>query len=86
MNDYIIEKPNPKRNPFKSSTIIDCDKVFYTDSINYSELSKTNIRENISDDLFKKIKELVKGKKRVKIDEEELINLNKKYVSKIKHE
>ncbi|MBU4693260.1 hypothetical protein KQ876_03555 [Mycoplasma sp. CSL7491-lung] len=82
MNDFIIEEPNPLRNPFKRWTIIDCDKVFYTNSINYSELSKTNIRENISDDLFEKIEELIKGKRRVKIDEKELMNLNKKYVSK----
>lgn len=78
MMHYWDEQPDITRNPFLRPTRIDCDKVFATSSVEYSDRLKTTSRPDVCDSLFQAvITELDKdGYRTVEVNEEELRNLN----------
>ena len=52
---YIDEEADIARNPFRSKTRIDCDKVFRSFHVGYSDSLLTTDRSDICDDLFQMI-------------------------------
>ena len=78
INSFVDEQADITRNPFVHSTRIDCDKVFTTDSVVYSEDLLTDRRRNVSDDLFCDIQKKLNDKpfQKIPLDEDDLVNLN----------
>lgn len=54
-NHYCDELPDINRNPFITSTRIDCDKLFIADQVSFSLKMRTTTRHDVCDDLFSKI-------------------------------
>ncbi|MGZ9414298.1 hypothetical protein [Mycoplasma sp. 5370] len=79
ITNYHKEVPNIKRNPFTKATLIDLDKVFITSKVKYDDRMKTEIRSNISDDLFNDLKNKLKDSQIniINLNEQELKLLNK---------
>lgn len=46
------ETPDIRRNPFKSETRIDCDKLFATSTIAYDDRLKTTVRPDVCADVM----------------------------------
>ena len=78
INSFVDEQADITRNPFVHSTRIDCDKVFTTDSVVYSEDLLTDRRRNVSDDLFGDIQKKLNDNpfQKIPLDEDDLVNLN----------
>lgn len=78
MTHYRDEQPDITRNPFQRPTRIDCDKVFATSSVEYSDGLKTTNRPDVCDSLFRAVlTELNKdGYSTVNVNETELEKLN----------
>lgn len=78
IDHYVLEQADIRRNPFNHITIIDCDKVFFTKSVNYSDKLKTTNREDVCHNTFSKVMdELVKdGFSSISLNENELCSLN----------
>ena len=76
---FIDEPVDLARNPFTRTTRIDCDKLFATESVNYSEKLIASRRCDVCQELYNKVvSELEKdGWDDVSIgDEQKLIELN----------
>lgn len=76
---FIDEKPDSTRNPFSRTTRIDCDKLFSTEKVNYSDALLTSSRCDICQELHDNIVTELEadGWADVPIDNEtELIKLN----------
>lgn len=78
MKHYCDEQPDLTRNPFQRATRIDCDKLFTTSSVEYSDGLKTTTRPDVCDDLFYDIVlELnADGFDVISVDEDKLRSLN----------
>lgn len=76
----IIEKPNINRNPFRRTTLIDCDKLFLTDNVRISNSLLAEDRKDVCDDLFEDIKSLTNRPTIEKhlLESEILVKLNPK--------
>lgn len=76
VKNYIMEKKNPDRNPFKKTTLIDCDKIFRVKNVRIN-LSLLTDPRNICKDLHKKVNLKLKGTPSVyELNREELKILN----------
>lgn len=75
---FIDEEPDIERNPFRRTTRLDCDKLFSTDTVDYSPSMKTPSRNDVCDDLFRQILEQYAGGEYTlyPLNEPELISLN----------
>lgn len=73
---YYDEAPDITRNPFRHTTRIDCDKIFYTSTVIYDSNICTNIRRNICDGLHSHLLTLLQNYAIYELDEESLIELN----------
>lgn len=74
---YIDEKPDINRNPFRSITRIDCDKLFNTFNVNYDNRLKTN--NGICVELHKSVNSKILENKNIEsiiLDEAKLKRLN----------
>ena len=78
MKNYCDEQPDIKRNPFKRTTRIDCDKLFQTNTVKYDLGLRTDSRSDVCQSLYDEVvKELEKdGYNNITINETELKNLN----------
>lgn len=52
---FIDEQPDSNRNPFSRTTRIDCDKLFSTEKVNYSDALLTTRRCDICQELYDNI-------------------------------
>lgn len=52
LKHFVDETADTSRNPFQRATRIDCDKVFYTDSVRYDDRLKTTIRQDVCQELY----------------------------------
>ncbi|MGZ9454221.1 hypothetical protein ACXX84_04065 [Mycoplasma sp. AC157] len=79
IQNYTIEDSNINRNPFSKETLIDLDKIFITSTVKYDDRMKTEIRSNISNDLFIELKNQLKDSQVniINLNEQELKLLNK---------
>ena len=75
---YVDEPADATRNPFKHTSRIDCDKVFTSNSVSYSDSLKATIRSNVCEELFTKvISELsIDGYSHIAIREPDLVAIN----------
>lgn len=75
---YLDEKPDLSRNPFTKPTRIDCDKVFSTFTVKYDQKLKTNLRSDVSDDLFNVVLDelQIDGYQNITLNENELVSIN----------
>ena len=78
LRHYHDEKANLDRNPFKHTTRIDCDKLFLTHTVEYSDDLKTQPRSDVCDDLFRTVIDeiLADGVTEINVNEDQLQNLN----------
>lgn len=78
MRHYLDEKPDIERNPFTRTTRIDCDKVFGTNGVMYSDAMKTTLRPDVSQDVFLALeRELVSdGYEKFSLSEDDIRKLN----------
>ena len=78
MRHYIDEQPDITRNPFSRTSRIDCDKLFTTSSVCYSDSMKTTSRPDVCDDLYKSVqRELyADGCSTKHINDSELVSIN----------
>ena len=78
MSHYIDEPADVTRNPFKRTSRIDCDKLFTSSSVSYSDSLKATIRTDVCEELFSKIiSELVTdGYCSIPIYEPDLVAIN----------
>lgn len=79
VNNFIDEFPNENRNPFTKHTRIDCDKLFNTSGVWYSDKLLTSIRRDICKELYDELEFKIKNIdiSIVKVIEKDLIMLNK---------
>ncbi|WP_279083236.1 hypothetical protein [Lactobacillus apis] len=80
LHNYIIEQADITRNPFKHTSLIDCDKLFNIKSVSISEDLLTSERRDISNDLFEQVEsKLAKESYLIKeVDRLDVSNLNRK--------
>lgn len=78
VKNYIMEKSNPDRNPFKKLTLIDCDKIFRVKNVRI-DLSLLTFPRYICKDLHKKVNLKLEGAPSVyELNKEELKVLNER--------
>ena len=75
---YVDEVADVSRNPFQRATRIDCDKVFTTGSVVYSDGMKTTSRPDICQELYEKVLEelIADGFLTIPIEESDLVRIN----------
>ena len=75
---YVDEVADASRNPFSHTSRIDCDKLFTTSSVSFSDSLKTTIRSDVCYDLFSAvISELMAdGYSCISINEPVLVAIN----------
>ena len=75
---YCDEQPDISRNPFRRATRIDCDKLFFTQNVEYDDGLKTSGRDDVCEELFNKVTAELKadGYESINIDEDTLVSLN----------
>ncbi|MDC4184116.1 hypothetical protein [Mycoplasma bradburyae] len=80
IKNFIDEEPNIQRNPFKSKTRINCDKLFFTKPSRYDNVLKTN--PGISNELYELIMDKLNNNQNdieeIHLGEEKLWEINKK--------
>ena len=78
MRHYCDEYPDITRNPFKNPTRIDCDKLFFTEKVDYDDRLITDVRKDICQELFIDIIEKLNNHEyeKILINEDILIQLN----------
>lgn len=78
ITNYHDEDPDSSRNPFYKKTRIDCDKVFTSSNVSYSDSLKTTIRSDVCDDLFNRVEEMLQKDDydEIPLNERDLKNLN----------
>lgn len=78
LKHFVDENADISRNPFQRATRIDCDKVFYTDSVRYDDRLKTATRPDVCQELYNKVaKELeADGYDKIELDENMLVSIN----------
>lgn len=76
--NYHDEDPDSSRNPFSRKTRIDCDKIFTSSTVSYSDGLKTTIRSDVCDDLFNRVEEMLQKDDydNIPLNERNLKNLN----------
>ncbi len=52
LRHFVDEAADIARNPFQRATRIDCDKIFYTDSVQYDDGMKTTARPDVCQSLY----------------------------------
>ena len=79
-DNYIDETPDINRNPFKTTTRIDCDKIFVTYHVFYGDELKTTRRTNICRVLFYDICNKIQENKckTIFLNDEEVVTINEK--------
>lgn len=55
MSTFIAEPPDYSRNPFRTPSIIDCDKLFSTNRVRYDERLRTTDRPDVCSNLYNEI-------------------------------
>ncbi|MDF7639207.1 hypothetical protein PT285_07310 [Lactobacillus sp. ESL0791] len=80
LHNYIIERADITRNPFKNTFLIDCDKLFNIRSVSISEDLLTRKRRDVSEELFNEIEnKLIKESYLInEIDRLDVSRLNRK--------
>lgn len=83
MQHYCDEIPDLARNPFKRTTRIDCDKLFYTDNVKYDLRLRTDSRPDICQELYDDVvKELNDdGHENIALNETDLLKINPLIIS-----
>lgn len=78
MRHYVDEEADSSRNPFTHKTRIDCDKVFSSHNVQYSDSLKTTIRNDVCEQLFSDVEKelLTDGYTDNSINEKNLTKIN----------
>lgn len=78
MVHYLDEDSDLTRNPFRKLTRIDCDKLFVTNSVVYSDTIKTERRPDVCQELYDDIltELMTDGYEEIVLDESILIAIN----------
>lgn len=84
LTHYCDEQPDINRNPFRTLTRIDCDKLFQSKSVKYDLRLRTDSRPDICQELYNDVmKELdADGYESISMNETELLGLNA-YITKL---
>ncbi len=78
MKNFHDEEADVNRNPFVRTTRIDCDRVFSTKAIEYSEKMRTTNRKDICIDLFQILQNKIVNitPNSIQVNEDELLRIN----------
>ncbi len=79
INNYHDEYPDENRNPFTRPTRIDCDKIFNSINVSYSDNLLATTRRDINNDLFNILLEKIDSQlpKNIFLDRINLARLNR---------
>ncbi len=75
---FVDEEADISRNPFQRTTRIDCDKLFFSDSVQYDDRLKTTIRPDICPELYDTVADELEsdGYETIKMDGDQMAFIN----------
>ncbi|MFM9414130.1 hypothetical protein ACKQTC_07095 [Peptococcus simiae] len=78
MKNFHDEEADLDRNPFVRTTRIDCDRIFSTKAIEYSEKMRTTNRKDICTELFQVLLNKIANEtpEVIQVNEDELLRIN----------
>jgi len=78
MVHYLDEDSDLTRNPFRALTRIDCDKLFVTNSVSYSDCMKAERRPDVCSELYDDVltELMTDGYEEITVDESGLVTIN----------